>query len=82
MQCCSGHPNTPHFFGAIYGLVSNVLPSLVMSLSTVGDSPITLQSLLKGSNSIVMEDCTLILLGKLYKWYNLHDMFNCTIFNL
>ena len=47
-----------------------------MSLSTVGDSPITLQSLLKGSNSIVTEDCTLILLGKLYKWDNVHDMFN------
>ena len=78
MQCCSGHPNTPHFFGSIYGLVSDVLPSLVMSLSTAGNSPITLQCLLKGSNSIVTEDCTLILLGKLYKWYNLHDMFNFT----
>ena len=53
IQCCSGHPNTPHFFGAIYDLGSDVLPSLVMSVSTVDGSPLTLRCLLQNSSITV-----------------------------
>ena len=42
LQCCSGHPNTPLFFSAVYGLVADVLPSLVMSVSTVDGFSLTL----------------------------------------
>lgn len=52
LQRCAGHPNTPFFFGAIFNGKSS-LPSLVMSLHTVGGSPFTLQSLLHHSTIIL-----------------------------
>lgn len=69
MQTCSGHANTPFFFGAINGLEATELPSLVMSLHTVKGSALTLHSWLHNNDSspnfISESDSAFLLLGKL-----------------
>ena len=65
MQRCTGHPNIPFFFGSVPNLKPDSLPSLVMSIHTVGGSPLTLQSLLHDSAVTVHEKkCAFLLLGE------------------